>query len=157
MWWCPGHDWLPLAAPAPSHKARPGQRTPYPESRICMKCRYDSFDDLCSFKFRQWTRYRPSNKDTSDGFRVCLNGRSKKTCRRRATVCEQHCIVALRCTRSEFCTRRLISIFWGRPFRQARIFERIFLGSDMPSPQSKRCSDTKTEPGRDFGKFNDFV
>ena len=49
-------------------------------------------------------------------------------CRRRATVCEQHCIVAFQQTRSEFCTRRLISTFLGRPFRQARIFERIFLG-----------------------------
>ena len=115
-----------------------------------MKCRYDSFDDLCSFKFRQWTRYRPSNKDTSDGFRVCLNGRSKKTCRRRATVCEQHC-----CSGVPIDTKRVLHKaahidFLRTPFRQARIFERIFLGRTRSRRSRSVARTQKLSPAEIF-------
>ena len=43
------------------------------------------------------------------------------------------------------------------PLRQTRNFEHICVRRTLGVPQSKRCSDIKIEPSRDFRKFNDFV
>jgi len=56
-----------VCAPADSRVVAPAAaspiRTQYPESRICRKWLRDSFDDLCSFKFRQRRGLCPSAKD----------------------------------------------------------------------------------------------
>ena len=122
------------------------------------KCPPGFFYDFCPLKLRQWC------SDCSSEHRMCpmdfvsaLMGVRRKRAAAGQLFVSNTVIVAFQWTRSEFCPRRLISTFWGRPFRQTRNFEHICVRRTIEVPQSKRCSDIKIEPGRHFRKFNDFV
>ena len=81
--------------------------------------------DLCPPKFGQFRwRLFAGTKTASEWFRVCLNGRSKDTCRRRTPVWSTQCR-NFSIHMKRVWTRRLIAISWGRPFRQTRNRERI--------------------------------
>ena len=95
------------------------------------------FYDLCSPKFGQFRRRLFAETQTAaEWFCVCLNGRSKETCRRWTTClwATQHGGVPINTKR--VWSRRLIETSWGRPFRQAKNRERICVRRTPP----RNCS-----------------